>query len=262
MILLSFDLEEFDLPLEHHVNISSEEQLTYSLEGSRIILDLIEEYQIKATFFCTAVFAKHAKDLIHELINLGHEVASHGYRHSSIAEDDFKKSRQVLEKMTCRRVKGYRMAHMMKTDMQVLADAGYLYDSSLNPTFIPGRYNNVYVPRTCFYEKGILELPVSVSPLVRIPLFWLSMHNFPFPFYFFLCKQTLKHDGYLNIYFHSWEFSSHLHDKRLKIPFIIKRNSGIKLRYRLEHFIQLFIARGETFETISDFIIKNKLNNE
>lgn len=96
-------------------------------------------------------------------------------------------------------VNGYRMAWMMKTDMQAIADAGYKYDSSINPTLIPGRYNNWHLPRTFFIDKGVLQLPASVSPLVRIPLFWLSLHIFPFHFYTFLCRQTLNRDGTSNL---------------------------------------------------------------
>ena len=261
MILLNFDLEEFDLPLEHNVNISFEEQIDYSKEGTRIILDLLKKYQIKATFFCTAVFAIHARELIHEIIYMGNEVASHGYSHSSFVNDDLKRSKVLLEEMTGRPVTGFRMALMMKTDLQTIANAGYMYDSSINPTFIPGRYNNLHLSRTCSLDHGILELPASVSPLARIPLFWLSLHNFPFPFYTFLCRQTLKHDGYLNIYFHSWEFSSHLHDKRLQVPLIVRKNSGSKLSTRLEHLIQQFISWEESFQTINDFVNKYKYNN-
>jgi peptidoglycan/xylan/chitin deacetylase (PgdA/CDA1 family) len=262
MILLSFDLEEFDLPLEYHVNLSLDEQIEYSKEGTRFILDLLGKYQIKATFFCTAVFAINARELIHEIIHLGHEVASHGYSHSSFVNDDLKRSKQLIEEITCRHVNGYRMALMMKTNMKAVADAGYLYDSSINPTFIPGRYNNLHLSRTCFVDKSILQLPASVSPLARIPLFWLSLHNFPFHFYTFLCRRTIKQDGYLNIYFHSWEFSSHLHDKRLQIPFIVRRNSGNRLWLRLERFIQLFISLGESFQPINDFVDKYKYNNK
>jgi len=74
-------------------------------------------YQIKATFFCTAVFAINARELVKEIIYSGHEVASHGYSHSSFVNDDLKRSKQLLEEITCSPVNGYRMARMMKTDM-------------------------------------------------------------------------------------------------------------------------------------------------
>ena len=71
MILLNFDMEEFDLPSEHNVNLPLDEQMEYSKEGSVIVLDLLEKYQIKATFFCTAVFALNARELISDIIQRG-----------------------------------------------------------------------------------------------------------------------------------------------------------------------------------------------
>lgn len=54
MILLSFDIEEFDVPREHQVDISMEEQIKVSVEGTNRILDCLKRNQVKATFFCTA----------------------------------------------------------------------------------------------------------------------------------------------------------------------------------------------------------------
>ena len=51
MILLSFDIEEFDVPKEHQVDISMEEQIKVSVEGTTRILDCLERNQVKATFF-------------------------------------------------------------------------------------------------------------------------------------------------------------------------------------------------------------------
>ena len=64
MILLSFDIEEFDAPLEHGVELPFEEQMRTSVEGTRKILACLARHRVKATFFCTANFALHAKDLI------------------------------------------------------------------------------------------------------------------------------------------------------------------------------------------------------
>ena len=64
MILLSFDIEEFDAPLEHGVELPFEEQMRTSVEGTRKILACLARHRVKATSFCTANFALHAKDLI------------------------------------------------------------------------------------------------------------------------------------------------------------------------------------------------------
>ena len=83
MILLSFDIEEFDAPLEHGVELPFEEQMRTSVEGTRKILACLARHRVKATFFCTANFALHAKDLILDIQKGGHEIASHGFYHSS-----------------------------------------------------------------------------------------------------------------------------------------------------------------------------------
>lgn len=57
MILLSFDIEEFDAPLEHGVELPFEEQMRTSVEGTRKILACLARHRVKATFFCTANFA-------------------------------------------------------------------------------------------------------------------------------------------------------------------------------------------------------------
>lgn len=74
MILLSFDIEEFDAPLEHGVELPFEEQMRTSVEGTRKILACLARHRVKATFFCTANFALHAKDLILDIQKGGHEM--------------------------------------------------------------------------------------------------------------------------------------------------------------------------------------------
>ena len=96
MILLSFDIEEFDTPMEHGCQLPMEEQMRVSQEGTRRILQVLREHQAKATFFCTANFALHAPELIREMMEDGHEIASHGYYHTTFKPEDLKSSREAL----------------------------------------------------------------------------------------------------------------------------------------------------------------------
>ena len=158
MILLSFDIEEFDAPLEHGVELPFEEQMRTSVEGTRKILACLARHRVKATFFCTANFALHAKDLILDIQKGGHEIASHGFYHSSFETADLRKSKEALEELTGQPVNGFRMARMMPVEEEEIHKAGYLYNSSLNPTCIPGRYNHLGQPRTYFMKDGVLQL--------------------------------------------------------------------------------------------------------
>ena len=124
-------------------------------------------------------FANHAAGVINRLLTGGHELASHGIRHTEFAISDLKESRMRLSEIAGKPIIGYRMPRMMKLPEKAIAEAGYLYDSSLNPTFIPGRYMNLRTPRYPFMKDGVLQIPTSVTPWVRFPMFWLSAHLLP-----------------------------------------------------------------------------------
>ena len=231
MILLSFDIEEFDAPLEHGVELPFEEQMRTSVEGTRKILACLARHRVKATFFCTANFALHAKDLILDIQKGGHEIASHGFYHSSFETADLRKSKEALEELTGQPVNGFRMARMMPVEEEEIHKAGYLYNSSLNPTCIPGRYNHLGQPRTYFMKDGVLQLPASVTPIVRFPLFWLAYHNLPATLYRKLALWTWKEDGYfLTLKSATKLFSVLLASKR---PLITELADKLRLKYPL-----------------------------
>lgn len=256
MVLLSFDIEEFDMPLEYGGEISLEEQLSISQNGLTKILDLLDKHKVKATFFSTVVFAEHSKKLIQRLLDASHELASHTYYHSDFKIEHLRTSKEALEKMFSISIKGLRMPRMMRIDEQDVFNAGYEYNSSINPTYLPGRYNNLSVSRTYFTKKNVLQIPASVSPM-RIPLFWLSFHNFPQKIYQYLANRTIKKDGYLNLYFHPWEFSD-IKNPKYQLPSFTTKNTNQKMVERFENFIIWLKNKGETFETFETFMKEKK----
>lgn len=258
MILLSFDIEEFDMPLEYGKSISFEDQMSISIEGTLAILDILEKHAIKATFFSTVIFAIHAPEVMERIVNCGHEVASHSYYHSNFEVKHLKDSKEKLEELIGQEVYGFRMPRMQPVDEIEIFNAGYQYNSSLNPTYIPGRYNNFKKPRTFFKEKGVLQIPASVSPIIRFPLFWLSFHNLPLFIYNFLCRQTIKKDGYLNLYFHPWEFTNLNQPKRFNFPSYVSRNSGVSMIHRMDLLIEWFKNENLAFVTFKEFVFNMK----
>ena len=65
--LLTFDIEEFDLPLEFGKIISEDEQLEISKKGTENILRLLEENNITATFFLSTKFARQYPDFVKKI---------------------------------------------------------------------------------------------------------------------------------------------------------------------------------------------------
>ncbi len=204
-ILLSFDVEEFDMPLEYGFSISPEEQMRVGKLGLDKLMPLLLDANIQATLFTTANFANHYPDTIRQL-SLIHEIASHTFYHSSYTAADLHTSRQRLSEIIQKEVVGLRMPRMKQVPVADIINAGYGYDASIHPTWIPGRYNNLHLPRNPYSEQGLFRIPASVSEFCRIPLFWLSFKNFPYSFYLKLARHSLKQDGFLSLYFHPWEF--------------------------------------------------------
>lgn len=254
MIVLSFDIEEFDMPFEYNRDISFEEQMQVSRQGTEKILNILKLYHIRATFYMTATFALHAQDIVRRIVEEGHELASHGYYHSRFEIADLAASREVLESISGTSVCGYRMARMMPVDESEIRKAGYKYNSSINPTFLPGRYNKLHEPRTLFRREGVWQLPASVSPWFRFPLFWLSFHNLPFPLYAWLTQWTHRYDGYINTYFHPWEFMQIGGKDKYNFPFYVTKNTNDKMEKRLIRFIVWALKKKYIFVTTSEFI--------
>jgi polysaccharide deacetylase family protein (PEP-CTERM system associated) len=115
--------------------------------GTLRTLAMLDEFGVRATFFVLGWVAETTPELVREVAERGHEVASKGYDHRGIKEmppslfwEDIHRSREALEHATGRSVLGYRVADrwfgpadLWALDM--LLEAGYRYDSSIRPMF-------------------------------------------------------------------------------------------------------------------------------
>ena len=254
MILLSFDTEEFDVPREHGVDFTLEQGMAVSKAGTNRILDVLKENGVKATFFCTGNFAELAPEVMQRIMDEGHEVACHGVDHWQPKESDFALSKQIVERVTGRTVNGYRQPRMFPVSDEEIEKAGYRYNSSLNPAFIPGRYMHLTEPRTWFMKGKVMQIPASVTPWIRFPLFWLALHNLPERLYHWMVRRTVNHDGYFVTYFHPWEFYDLKEHPEFKMPFIIKNHSGQQMAQRLGRLIKMLKGNGHEFITFTDFV--------
>ena len=255
-ILLSFDIEEFDLPTEFGAEISRDDMFSIAEKGTRRILRIVNEKGVHVTFFVTAAFALEFPDLMREMKSSGHEIASHGWSHTSFEPADLKRSREALEEIAGSPVRGFRMARLAKVGKQDILDAGYEYESSLNPVWLPGRYRNFSAPLKPFREAcGLWQMPVSALPVVRFPLFWLSFKNFPLPLYIPMAKTAMSATGFFNMYSHPWEYHERAAEAQWKIPGYIVRHAGEAQRLRLKRLISS-LGRSGTFETFGEYLAR------
>ncbi|MVM35538.1 DUF3473 domain-containing protein [Spirosoma sp. HMF4905] len=255
-ILFTVDVEEFDTAVEFGHNIPLSEQVAVSTRGLRLLAQRFDAVDARTTLFTTANYALHEPDLIQSLAQK-HEIASHGYFHTTFEPADLLKSRLALEELLKRPITGFRRARMGYVDPNDVHQAGYQYNSSLHPTWLPGRYNHLGESRHPFQELGVWQIPASVTPTLRLPLFWLSLKNFPFSYYKLLCRQTLEADGFLNLYVHPWEFTDLSGYE--KIPTYVRRHSRDELLDRVENLLRFLKPLGD-FSTMGEFT--NQLTEE
>jgi len=150
----------------------------YCAENTRRLLEVLAEFPAaRATFFVLGKFAEKHPAVTRAIAEAGHEVASHGYGHVELFEigrdafaEDLKRSTEILAEAAGVRPTGYRAPDFSVVGeslwaLEVLAEAGYTYDSSIFP-IDRGRYGIAGwppVPARVELESGasILEVPVA-----------------------------------------------------------------------------------------------------
>lgn len=240
-ILLTFDVEEFDLPREFNGEISDDEMHTISFEGTKEILRILEKFNVRGTFFLSAKFAKKYPKLIKE-ISKDNEIGLHCLEHS----DDYRKmneeyiinnlneGKKYLEKLIGKKINGFRAPRFYPVNYKILKELGFSYDSSLNPCFIPGRYNNMFKKRRFHFNEGVKVIPASVYPVFRFPMIFLCFRFFKRFSLPYEKLGTLLNRDYVVTVLHPWDFISL---KKFNIPFFIKRNSGNVMSNIFEGYI-------------------------
>jgi polysaccharide deacetylase family protein (PEP-CTERM system associated) len=109
------------------------------------ILDILDENQVKATFFVLGWIARRYPELVRKIVERGHELASHGFNHLRVNtqerlafREDIRSSKKLLEDLSGVAVFGYRAPSYSISKKTLwaydeLVEAGYLYDSSVFP---------------------------------------------------------------------------------------------------------------------------------
>jgi polysaccharide deacetylase family protein (PEP-CTERM system associated) len=179
-------LNAFTIDLEEYFQVSkfegvipreSWDQMPSRVRSNTIrILELLAEYNCKATFFTVGWVAEKYPDLIREIADEGHEVASHSYWHrrvSDLTPDEFQQDihrcKAVLEDVSGKPVKAFRAPtySIIKSSQwawDVLINEGFEVDSSVFP-IRHHRYGNYGIdrfPHKVFREGGsLIEFPLS-----------------------------------------------------------------------------------------------------
>jgi polysaccharide deacetylase family protein (PEP-CTERM system associated) len=211
-------------PLQSVVRQDRWSRFEMRLEAStRRVLDLLDECGAHATFFVLGWVADAAPELVREVVARGHEVASKGYHHRDLRDlgreafrEDAVRAREALERATGRRVLGYRLAQewLRPSDLwmlEVLAESGYVYDSSIRLVFrtYAGEPWRKFPHRAAIAGRPFLEVPLSSIRLLGVDV-PIAGGNYFRQFPHSLVKRAVAYwdrhyDAPYVMYFHTWE---------------------------------------------------------
>lgn len=223
------------------------------------ILALFAQHNIKATFFTLGWVAERLPAMVRRIVAGGHELASHGWEHIRANtqqpqqfRDDVTRTKQLLEDIGGVAVTGYRAASYSINAgniwaLDILADAGYQYSSSIVP-IRHDLYGMPEAPRFAFAAASgrLTEIPVTTIPLLGRNINcggggWFRF--FPYAFSRWALRQVNNHEGQSALfYFHPWEIDP---DQ--------PRPDGLPAKTRFRHYINLSRMEPRLEQLLGDF---------
>ena len=168
VVVLSFDVDGVSGAINRNPDAARLPSLMSMREygpsvGTPRILDLMDDYGIKASFYIPGYVAETHEALVDEIGRRGHEIAHHGYMHEPPAtlskaqeEEVLDKGIAIIERIAGRKPLGYRSPswELSEHSLALLADRGFEYDSSLMGNDIP------------------YQIDADGTQLVEIPIHW------------------------------------------------------------------------------------------
>jgi polysaccharide deacetylase family protein (PEP-CTERM system associated) len=223
-----------------------------------LILQLLAEAEVHATFFTLGWIAERFPRLVQRIAEAGHEVASHGYAHQRATEmtreaffADILLAKSILEDLIGAEVKGYRAPNFsVDSDKgwahECIAGAGYRYSSSVYPV----KHDHYGVPEASRFpyrsSDELVELPVSTVRLLDRN--WPAggggyFRLLPYAMSRWLIRRVNETDGRPAIfYFHPWE----LDPGQPRVP-------GVDMKTRFRHYVNLDQTEHRLRRLVADF---------
>ncbi len=260
-ICITIDCEEWNSPALRGREDKDHNSTTFSRLGNERLLELFRKHNVKATFFITGYYAEHEPEDVQRIAAEGHEIACHGYEHhyrgrEFDVETDVRRGKEVLERISGVPVNGFRAPQAQYSErlLWALVKAGFMYDSSLHPAWLPGYYNHSALPLGIHHplsEVKLKEIPVAVMPRSRLPVVWMFMRNIGVWYTQLAVEGLVKRGISPNVYFHSWEFTEM---KSTNVPWYFTRRTGENFLRMLEKFIVVNKEKEREFVKLDEIV--------
>jgi polysaccharide deacetylase family protein (PEP-CTERM system associated) len=202
--------------------------------------------------------AERYPQIVRRIVDSGHELASHGYAHLRVWEQDrasfsvdIHRAKRVLEDISGLRVRGYRApSFSIRSDnrwaFETLEEAGYEYSSSIYPI----RHDHYGAPDAPRFVHQVGAHLIEV-PITTIRLFernWPAggggyFRLMPYALSRWLIRRVNQHDRQPAIFFfHPWELDPGQ-----------PRIRGIDLKTRFRHYVNISYMEQRLRRMLSEF---------
>jgi polysaccharide deacetylase family protein (PEP-CTERM system associated) len=225
------------------------------IRNTTVILDLLDRYNTKGTFFTLGWIADRHPGIVRRIADAGHEIASHGWWHRKVTSltpaqfrEDVYSSKAILEQVSGQRVLGYRAPSFSITPglewaFDILLETGYRYDSSLFPI---RRMNYGYpetppIPHVIHRDSGdLVEFPLTTTRFANMHVPAAGggyLRHFPFA----ITRRAFREFDDENVpavfYIHPWEID--VEQPRLEAPMLTRVRHYRNLRKTLPRMERL-----------------------
>jgi polysaccharide deacetylase family protein (PEP-CTERM system associated) len=258
---MSVDVEDYFQvsAFEKNISPSDWDKLPCRVENNtQNILELFDQTNTKSTFFMLGWVAERYPQLAREIVDQGHELASHGYAHQRATQQsraefrqDIDRAKKMLEDISGKKILGYRAPSYSISTANLwahdeLLETGHTYSSSVYPVK-HDLYGIPDAPRFAYHcENGLLEIPITTSKVgpKNIPAGGGGFFRlFPYAFSKWNIARVNRDDEQPTIfYFHPWEIDP---DQ--------PRQKGISLKSRFRHYLNLNKMQPRLKRLLTDF---------
>lgn len=232
MILLTFNILNIHAETKDGTTFSEDELLEITQQNTKAILRILENHDIKSTFFVEISIAEKLTYLLENIKDKGHEIAF--YNKGSKTEEIWN-VKEKIEHISEKKVRGIRQKEVsVSLDDLKLLEFSYITNIENANVLFP--FRRLIRDTEITEVKGISVVPESISPYSQIPYNDFVFQMVPMKYYQSMVTETLKNEEFCLIYLNSWQFTD-FQEFNFKIPFYRKWNSGRKMEDKLENFL-------------------------
>ena len=236
-------------------------------ENTRRALDLLAEFEIEATFFVLGCVANEMPEIVRDIAERGHEIATKGYYHRSIEQmtpaafrEDLRRSREAIERACGQRVRGHRVARgRFGLDdlwaLDILAEEGFAYDSSFYPRLrsIASQPWRRFPHLHRYDGRELWELPLSTWKVGGL-LLPLAGGNYFRQLPLTLVERAFRDwerqsDAPFVLYFHVWELDPELPE--ITAAGLVTRLRQYRNLHRMPSLMRHFLSRSSFSSPLS-----------